>query len=162
MSWLNSPQEVARRHAAEAIHAAQTAADAVNAKLIAECRDEARAVPTRPCGRCGGKGYAHFLGGSNAPGVCFLCGGDGKRPKSPEDARRLNLMAASIRLQFLRVLWVGYRDAFRILSACPELSDLAKANARVAMDNITSQGRDEADKVAKLTAKMNKKARKVA
>jgi hypothetical protein len=60
------------------------------------------------CPRCGGKGYAHFIGTSRPPGPCFRCGASGKVPGKGGQAYRAT--TSRIELDRLRRIWKRYRD----------------------------------------------------
>jgi len=47
-------------------------------------------VATKPCPRCDGQGWAHFLGGNRPPGMCYRCAGAGTVPATRAGAAALN------------------------------------------------------------------------
>lgn len=67
----------------------------------------------RDCGRCQGKGYAHFLGGDRAPGICFGCAGTGKLIKGRKEAQRVAAESKTIELNRLRFCWVAVNKAVK-------------------------------------------------
>lgn len=73
--------------------------------------------PTEDCSRCGGKGWAQWLGTHAPPGPCFKCGGHGRQVKGRANQKALALECAAIEVDRLRRCWLAARDAVRVAEA---------------------------------------------
>lgn len=67
----------------------------------------------KDCGRCQGKGYAHFLGGDRAPGICFGCAGKGRVMADRNEKKRVAAECLVIERNRLRFAWVSYSKALK-------------------------------------------------
>lgn len=112
----------------ELAHAAAISlADEAHAKKIEEID---KTFPRVDCTRCGGKGYAHFLGPQNAPGACYRCGGEGK-VVARNYVKRSKLLRLQVDLDRLRVYWQAAKSCQKALQALPPSRD-----ARFALRSI--------------------------
>lgn len=68
---------------------------------------------TKPCPRCRGNGWDHFIGQDRPMGVCFRCAGSGEVIKSNADVAARKKALAGIEVVCLRARYVGARAALR-------------------------------------------------
>lgn len=98
---------------AEMSRALVRASMAMRAAIEAADTACAAANPLSPCPRCAGKGEAHFLGESTAPGVCFRCAGTGQVQTSRKAKKAHDIACAQARLTQARAHYVARRDYLR-------------------------------------------------
>lgn len=73
--------------------------------------------PLVDCGRCNGKGYDHFTGSQNAPGVCFRCAGIGRVVRAGKAQAEYKALCREIELNRLRFIWYSIKKALKALDA---------------------------------------------
>lgn len=98
-------------------------------------------VPMKDCPRCGGKGYAHFLGNDRAPGACFRCSGSGRLPATRADAKKVQDSTNARDLARLRHMWRAMRAALQNTTGC---SAYAVQSANAELERVRVAGMDAA------------------
>lgn len=91
--------------------------DAADRAYHVAVREATKGFATEACSRCGGKGEDFFCGPERAPGVCFKCGGSGRRIASRRDRNIATRLTKGLELVRLRACYVATREALKVAQA---------------------------------------------